>query len=67
MDNSCTGYYTAEDHIHTDITTFNTEETQQKYRLGTVSERLLGVAAGCLKAFLFYTLVLPFISLRFIC
>ena len=25
-----------EDHIHTDITTCNIEEPQQKYRLGTV-------------------------------
>ena len=32
----------AEDRIHTDITTCNTEEPQQKYRLGTVSYRLLG-------------------------
>ena len=31
----------AEDHIHTDITC-NIEEPQQKYRLGTVSNRLLG-------------------------
>ena len=31
-----------EDHIHTDIT-YNTEESQQKYRLGTVSNKLLGV------------------------
>ena len=30
----------AEDHIHTDITC-NIEEPQQKYRLGTVSNRLL--------------------------
>ena len=32
----------AEDHIHTDIIC-NTEEPQQKFRLGTVSNRLLGV------------------------
>ena len=31
----------AEDHNHTDITC-NTEEPQQKYRLGTVSNILLG-------------------------
>ena len=31
----------AEDHIHTDITC-NIEEPQQKYRIGTVSNRLLG-------------------------
>ena len=31
----------AKDHIHIDIT-YNTEESQQKYRLGTVSNRLLG-------------------------
>ena len=33
--------YIAEDHIHTDITR-NTEEPHQKYRLGTVNNRLLG-------------------------
>ena len=32
-------------HIHTDITC-NTEEPQQKYRLGTVSNRLPGVGEG---------------------
>ena len=31
----------AEDHIHTDIT-YKIEEPQQMYRLGTVSNRLLG-------------------------
>ena len=31
----------APDHIHMDITPCNTEEPQQKYRLGTVSGRLL--------------------------
>ena len=31
----------AEDHIYIDITC-NIEEPQQKYRLGTVSNRLLG-------------------------
>ena len=30
-------YHIAGDHIHTDITTRNIEEAQQKYRLGTVS------------------------------
>ena len=34
--------YIAEYHIHTDLTCF-IEEPQQKYRLGTVSNRLLGV------------------------
>ena len=39
---SCySGDHIAEDHIHTDITTCNTDELQQKYRLGTVSCRLL--------------------------
>ena len=37
---------TGEDHKHTDITQ-NTEEPQQKYRLYTVSYRLL----GCLNIF----------------
>ena len=32
--------HTAEDHIHTDITC-NIEEPQQKYRLGSVSNRKL--------------------------
>ena len=31
----------AKNHLHTDITC-NIEEPQQKYRLGTVSKRLLG-------------------------
>ena len=35
----------AEDHIHTDITC-NIEELQEKYRLGTVSYRLLGGGGG---------------------
>ena len=34
--------HNAEDHIHTDITTCDTEESSQKYRLGTVSYGLLG-------------------------
>ena len=38
----------AKDHIHTDIIC-NTEEPQQKYRLGTVSNRLL--EGGGLNAF----------------
>ena len=39
---SCnSGDHIAEDHIHTDITC-NIEEPQQKYRLGTVSNGLLG-------------------------
>ena len=37
--------YIAEDHIHTNITS-NTEEPQQKYSLGTVSNRLLGGGGG---------------------
>ena len=35
----------AEAHIHIDIIC-NTEEPQQKYRIGTVSNRLLGVGWG---------------------
>ena len=34
------------DHLHTEITTCNSEEQQQKYRLGMVSNRLTGVAGG---------------------
>ena len=40
---SCySGYHIAGDYTNTDITTCNIEETQQKYRLGTVSNKLLG-------------------------
>ena len=38
----------AEDYMHTDITC-NMEEPQQKYRLGTVSNRLLRGGGGSLK------------------
>ena len=41
MGNCYSTDHIAKDHIHTDITC-NTEEPQQKYRLGTVSNRLLG-------------------------
>ena len=45
---SCySGDHNAEDHIHTDITTHNVEEPQQKDRLGKVCNRLL----GCLNMF----------------
>ena len=40
MGNCYSAHDIAEDHIHTDITC-NIEETQQKYSLGTVSNRLL--------------------------
>ena len=36
------GDHIAGDHTHTDITIGNIEELQQKYRPGTVSNRLLG-------------------------
>ena len=36
------GDHIAQGHIHTDIKTGNIEEPQQKYRVGTVSNRLLG-------------------------
>ena len=42
MGNGYSADHIAKDHIHTDITC-NTGEPQQKYRLGTVSNRLLGV------------------------
>ena len=35
------GDIVAEDDIHTDITTCNTEELQQKYRLGSLCNKLL--------------------------
>ena len=38
-------------HIHTDITTCNIEEAQQKYRPGTVSNRFLGWGLGSLNIF----------------
>ena len=41
MGNCYSADHIAEDHIHTDITS-NTEESQQKYRIGTVSNILLG-------------------------
>ena len=36
------GDHIAGDHTHTGVATCNIEETQQKYRLGTVSNRILG-------------------------
>ena len=36
----------AEDHIHTNIHVYNIKESQQKYRLGTVTNRLLGGGRG---------------------
>ena len=41
MGNCYSADHIAEDHMHTDITC-NIEDPQQKYRLGTVSNRLLG-------------------------
>ena len=44
---SCySGDHIAQDNIHTDITTYNIGEPQQKYRLGTVSNKLLGRGGG---------------------
>ena len=34
------------DHIHEDNTTCNIEEPQQKYRLGTVNNIILGLCGG---------------------
>ena len=40
---SCySGDHIAEDHIHKDISTCNTEEPQRKYSLGMICRRLLG-------------------------
>ena len=36
----------AENHIHTDTTLYNRELSEQKNRLGTISNRLLGVGVG---------------------
>ena len=43
MGNRYAADHIAKDHIHTDVAC-NTEEPQQKYRLGTISNRLLGGA-----------------------
>ena len=45
MGNSYSADNIADDHIHTDMTC-NIEEPKQKYRLGTVSYRLLGWGEG---------------------
>ena len=42
MGNCYSAGHIAEDHIHTDITC-NIEEPEQNYRLGKVSNRLLGL------------------------
>ena len=42
MGNCYSAYHIAEDHIHTDLTR-NTEEPQQKFRLGAGINKLLGV------------------------
>ena len=44
MGNCYSADHIAKDHIHIDIT-FNTEEPQQRCRLKTVSNRLLGGGA----------------------
>ena len=60
MDNCYSTNHITEDHIHRDITC-NIEEPQQKYRLGTVGNRLLG--GGCLNMFYWIqTLALSFLS-----
>ena len=41
MDSCYSGDHIAGDHIHTDMITSYTEEPQQKYRLGPVSNRLM--------------------------
>ena len=47
MGNCYSADHIDEDHIHTDIhVTCNIEEPQQKYRLGTVSNKLLGGGGG---------------------
>ena len=51
----------AENHIHTDIT-YNTEESQQKYRLGTVSNRLRARGEGLNMFYRIQILALSFCS-----
>ena len=47
MGNSYSNNYTAEDYIHRSIThLYNIEEPQPKYRIGTVSNRLMGREKG---------------------
>ena len=55
MDSCYTGDHTTRDRTHMDITILNTEEPQQKYRLGTVNKILL----GSLKTFILYIVFLP--------
>ena len=43
MDSYYSGDHIAGDRIHKDITTYKIEEPQQKFRLGTVSNRLRDV------------------------
>ena len=62
MSNCYSGDHIAEDHIHMVIKTCNNEEPQQKYRLGTASNRLRGVCVcagvgGGLN--MFWTQILP--------
>ena len=49
MSNCYSGDHITEDHIHINITTCYTEEPQQTYRLGTVSNRSLGGGGGGVK------------------
>ena len=42
MGNCYSGDHITEDHIYMNITTCNTEEPQQTYRIGNVSKRSLG-------------------------
>ena len=46
MDSCYSGDNIPGDHMHRGITTCIIEEPQQKYRLGTVSNRLLGAFTG---------------------
>ena len=41
MESCYTGYHTAGDYIHVNIIKCNMEEPQKKYRLATVSKRLV--------------------------
>ena len=46
MDSCFSSDHFARDHISTDITTCNTEEPEQKYCFGALSNRLLGGGVG---------------------
>ena len=51
MDSCYSGDHITRDYIHRDIKSYNIEDSQQKYRLGTVKHSLPGVLRGDIKKF----------------